>query len=65
MFNKYLKIKNIVKANEKITCQADPNFYLKYTNIYVGTPDVEEGFGVTKPITPQEVFKISLTKVFF
>ncbi|RNA37366.1 DNA-directed RNA polymerase III subunit RPC2-like, partial [Brachionus plicatilis] len=49
-----IEIKNIVKANEKITCQADPNFYIKYLNINVGFPDVEEGFGVSKPITPQE-----------
>ncbi|CAF0705914.1 unnamed protein product [Brachionus calyciflorus] len=49
-----IDIKNIVKANEKITCQADPNFYLKYLNINVGFPDVEEGFGVSKSISPQE-----------
>ena len=25
----HLKIKNILKANEKVTCMADPNFYIK------------------------------------
>ncbi len=44
-----------MKANEKITSDADPNFYMKYLNIYVGMPDVEEGFNITKPISPHEV----------
>ena len=74
-----------MKANERITCDADPNFYMKYVcyetpifflltpalclpyiityctffgrylNIYVGMPDVEEGFNITKPISPHEV----------
>ena len=24
------QVKKIVKANEKVTCSADPNFYIKY-----------------------------------
>ena len=44
-----------MKANEKICSDADPNFYMKYLNIYVGMPDVEEGFNITKPISPHEV----------
>jgi len=47
-------MKNIMKANEKICSSADPNFYMKYLNIYVGKPDVEEGFNITKPISPHE-----------
>ncbi|XP_069128517.1 DNA-directed RNA polymerase III subunit RPC2-like isoform X2 [Argopecten irradians] len=43
-----------MKANEKISSDADPNFYMKYLNIYVGMPDVEEGFNITKPISPHE-----------
>ncbi|XP_071137423.1 DNA-directed RNA polymerase III subunit RPC2-like isoform X2 [Mytilus edulis] len=43
-----------MKANDKITSDADPNFYMKYSNIYVGMPDVEEGFNITKPISPHE-----------
>ena len=33
------------------------NYYLlfRYLNIYVGMPDVEEGFNITKPISPHEV----------
>ena len=36
------EIKKIIaaKANEKVTCDTDPNFYLKYTNIQVGKPSV-------------------------
>ncbi|XP_068705248.1 DNA-directed RNA polymerase III subunit RPC2-like isoform X2 [Montipora foliosa] len=47
-------IKKIMKANEKITTDADPVWYLKYLNIYVGSPDVEESFNITKPISPHE-----------
>ncbi|KAL5010211.1 hypothetical protein ScPMuIL_012516 [Solemya velum] len=55
-FNYFInvEIKNIMKANEKIASDADPNFYMKYLNIYVGMPDVEEGFNITKPISPHE-----------
>lgn len=55
-FNYFINVelKKIVKANDKVTSDADPNFYLKYLNIYVGMPDVEEGFNITKPISPHE-----------
>lgn len=43
-----------MEANDKVTCDADPLFYIKYTNVYVGTPDVDEGFNITKPTTPHE-----------
>ncbi len=48
------EIKSILKANEMVTSDADPSFYLKYLNISVGNPDVEESFNVTKPIAPHE-----------
>lgn len=48
------EIKKIVKANELVTSDSDPSFYLKYLNISVGKPDVEESFNVTKPIAPHE-----------
>ena len=55
-FNYFInvEIKKIMKANEIVTSIADPNFYLKYLNISVGKPDVEESFNVTKPISPHE-----------
>lgn len=55
-FNYFInvEIKKIVQANEKIFCESDPLFYLKYLNAYVGTPDLEEGFNVTKATTPHE-----------
>ena len=49
-----VEIKNIVKANEKITSDADPSFYLKYLSVNVGTPNVEESFNVHRSVTPQE-----------
>ena len=27
----------------------------RYLNIYVGMPDAEEGFNITKPVSPHEV----------
>lgn len=55
-FNYFINvdIKKIVKANEKVTSDADPAFYLKYTDVNVGNPDVEDGFNITKGITPHE-----------
>lgn len=55
-FNYFInvEIKKIVKANELITTDADPSFYLKYLNISVGKPDVEESLNVTKSIAPHE-----------
>ncbi|KAM5171926.1 LOW QUALITY PROTEIN: DNA-directed RNA polymerase III subunit RPC2 [Mantella aurantiaca] len=55
-FNYFInvEIKKIMKANEKVTSDADPMWYLKYLNIYVGVPDVEESFNVTRPVSPHE-----------
>ena len=55
-FNYFINedIKNIVKANEKVTSSADPMFYLKYNNVHVGQPNVEEGFNITKEVTPHD-----------
>ena len=36
-----------------MTCDTDPNFYLKYTNIHVGKPSVEEDY-IVEDITPQQ-----------
>ena len=49
-FNHFINrdIKKIVQANKKIVCEADPNFYLIYKDIYIGTPDVEESFNLTR-----------------
>lgn len=55
-FNYFInvEIKKIVQANEKVFCDADPLFYIKYLNAYVGTPDLEEGYNVSKATTPHE-----------
>ncbi|KAJ3444575.1 intein-containing DNA-directed RNA polymerase iii subunit rpc2 precursor [Anaeramoeba flamelloides] len=54
-FNHFVEvdIKKIVKANSKITCDADPSFYLKYLDVNVGVPEVTEGLQ-KKSITPME-----------
>lgn len=48
------EIKKIVRANDKITSDADSSFYLKYLNIYVGNPSVEEESFISKPVAPHE-----------
>lgn len=55
-FNYFINddIKKIVQANDKVISDADPLFYLKYLNVYVGKPDVEDGFNITKETTPHE-----------
>ncbi|CAI5930828.1 unnamed protein product [Closterium sp. NIES-64] len=47
-------IKKIIhaKANERVTCDTDSNFYLKYLDIFVGKPSVQEDY-VMEDITPQ------------
>lgn len=37
-------IKKIVQANNKVLSDADPCFYLKYLNVWVGEPNVEVSF---------------------
>ncbi|KAH8345506.1 hypothetical protein KR084_006687 [Drosophila pseudotakahashii] len=55
-FNHFINvdIKKIVKANELVTSGADPLFYLKYLDVRVGKPDIDEGFNITKATTPHE-----------
>jgi DNA-directed RNA polymerase III subunit RPC2 len=42
-------IKQIVaaKSNREVRSEADPKFFLQYTDIYVGTPNLEEEAFVT------------------
>ena len=49
------ELANIVfaKANQRVTSDADPGFYLKYTGIRVGTPSLEEHC-VTSRLTPHD-----------
>ncbi|KAI6117972.1 beta and beta-prime subunits of DNA dependent RNA-polymerase [Pisolithus thermaeus] len=47
-------IKNIVKANSKVTSDVDPRFWLKYTDIHVGFPDRTDLDAIDKTITPHE-----------
>jgi len=44
----------IVAANSRVVCDVDPAFYLKYLNVHVGIPDVEEGFNMSRPSSPHE-----------
>ncbi|KAH7972448.1 hypothetical protein HPB52_012136 [Rhipicephalus sanguineus] len=55
-FNHFInvEIKEIMRANERVTSDADPDFYLKYLDIRVGEPNIEEGFTVGRRTTPHE-----------
>lgn len=54
-FNYFInhEIKHVVRANQKLTCDADHNFYLKYLNVYIGEPSAEDEFHQVK-ISPQQ-----------
>ena len=57
-----IDIKNIVRSsrNYMIKSEINPNFYLKYKDIRIGFPQIEEEFS-TKIITPHECRLRSLT----
>ena len=47
-------IKNVVKANNKVTSDVDPRFWLKYLDIDVGFPDRTDADAIDKSVTPHE-----------
>lgn len=47
-------IKNILKANNKVTSDVDPRFWLKYTDITIGLPDRTDPDAIDKSVTPHE-----------
>ena len=55
-FNYFVDVdlKNIVKANNKVTSDIDPRFWLKYTDIHVGFPDRTDADAIDKSVTPHE-----------
>lgn len=54
-FNYFIDVdlKQIVKANSRVDSDIDPQFFLQYTDIYIGTPQMEESM-VTYDVTPQQ-----------
>ncbi|XP_065222297.1 DNA-directed RNA polymerase III subunit RPC2 [Planococcus citri] len=55
-FNYFINvdIKKIVQSNDRVTCDVDPLFYVKYLKVSVGKPEIEEGFNMTRSTCPQE-----------
>lgn len=47
-------IKNILHANNKVTSDVDPRFWLKYIDITVGFPDRTDADAIDKSVTPHE-----------
>ncbi|KAJ2247901.1 DNA-directed RNA polymerase III complex subunit Rpc2, partial [Coemansia sp. RSA 454] len=55
-FNYFIEVdmKKIVQANELVTSDIDPRFYLKYTGIRVGRPERMDPDAANRLITPHE-----------
>lgn len=55
-FNHFIQVelKEIIKANEFVHCEADPNWFVRYLDIRVGSPDIEESFCMQRKTTPHE-----------
>ncbi|KAG2173536.1 hypothetical protein INT44_007127 [Umbelopsis vinacea] len=55
-FNYFVNIdlKKIVKANQRVTSDVDPHFFLKYCDIYVGIPERTDADAANQPYTPHE-----------
>ncbi|KAK9471828.1 uncharacterized protein V1510DRAFT_419125 [Dipodascopsis tothii] len=55
-FNYFVDVdlKKIVKANEKVLSDVDPEFYLKYLDIRVGMPQRKDSNSIDTEISPQE-----------
>ncbi|CAG2176173.1 unnamed protein product, partial [Oppiella nova] len=55
-FNHFIakEIKSVLRANQRITCESDANWYVKYLDIRVGKPEIEEGFNVVRTTSPHE-----------
>ncbi|KAI5701778.1 hypothetical protein M8J75_013241 [Diaphorina citri] len=49
-----VEIKKLMQANANIYSDVDPLFYLKYLDIHVGKPEIEESFNYTRQTTPHE-----------
>lgn len=54
-YNYFIKhdIKNIIKANQIVDSDVDPTFYLKYTDVRIGKPTIEENM-ISYDIYPHE-----------
>eukprot|EP00941_MAST-03F_sp_MAST-3F-sp1_P001908 g1908.t1 len=48
------RLKEIVKANREVRSDVLPNFFLRYTDIEVGQPDIQEGSYEQRESTPME-----------
>lgn len=55
-FNYFIstELREIVLANAKVVSAADPMFYLKYLDVHVGMPEIEESYNVARVTTPHE-----------
>jgi len=48
-----VEMKKILRANDRLTTEVDPSFFVKFTDIFVGTPNITEDNDEVTPMTPQ------------
>lgn len=55
-FNHFMKVglKEIIKSNEYIYCEADPKWFVKFIDIRVGETDIEESYCESKATSPHQ-----------
>lgn len=53
LVNEEIKLIVSAQGNQKIVVQADENFYLKYLDVHVGQPSIDEEFR-SREVTPQQ-----------
>lgn len=53
LVNEEIKLIVGAQGNQRVTVQADENFYLKYLDVHVGQPSIDEEFR-SQTITPQQ-----------
>ena len=53
-FNQLIEegIQKIVVANQEVRCESDPQWFLRYKDVRIGNPEVDESFHSAKTTTP-------------
>ncbi|XP_055332773.1 LOW QUALITY PROTEIN: DNA-directed RNA polymerase III subunit RPC2-like [Paramacrobiotus metropolitanus] len=62
-YNNFINVRmpEILRANRRVTSDADSSWYLEYDGIRVGQPQVEDGLGPVKATSPNECRLRNLT----
>ena len=60
-----VEMRQIVEANSAVRCDQHPDFFLNFTNVYLGEPSLEEEYDSVRTwdagkLTPQELAPLRL-----